>query len=131
MNARNNERLLWVCIARQKAYKEVSYFVNDSYMTVLGNPQDPVYVPIVLQGSGNSTPSYTRHQMADGFASSSRFICLDPHKKEQVTRCGPSLHSLHLKYKWSTFAKYTLIIPFFLEVKTKYTSNVLFFWEST
>ena len=30
-------------------------------MTVLGNPQDPVYVPTVLQGSGNSIPSYTQH----------------------------------------------------------------------
>ena len=44
-----------------KPYMEVRYFVNDSYMTVLGNPQDPVYVPTVLQGSGNSIPSYTPH----------------------------------------------------------------------
>ena len=44
-----------------KPYMEVRYFVNDSYMTVLGNPQDPVYVPIVMQGSGNSTPSCTPH----------------------------------------------------------------------
>ena len=37
---------------------EVRYAVNDSYMTVLGNPQDPVYVQTVLEVSGNSTPSY-------------------------------------------------------------------------
>ena len=75
-------------------------------MTVLGNPQDPVYVPTVLQGSGNSIPSYTRHSLhvkmadylSDEFASSSRSISLDPDKKE-VTRCGPSSNSSHLKYK--------------------------------
>ena len=38
--------------------KPYMYVVNDSYMTVLGNPQDPVYVPTVLEVSGNSTPSY-------------------------------------------------------------------------
>ena len=37
---------------------EVSYPVNDSYVTVLGNPQDPVYDPIPPQVSGNSTPTY-------------------------------------------------------------------------
>ena len=37
---------------------EVRYSVNDSYMIVLGNPRDPVYVPTVLEVSGNSTPSY-------------------------------------------------------------------------
>ena len=36
---------------------EARYFVNDLYMTVLGNPQDPTYVPIVMQGSRNSKPS--------------------------------------------------------------------------
>ena len=37
---------------------EVRYAVNDSYMTVLGNPQDPVYVSTVLEVSDNPTPSY-------------------------------------------------------------------------
>ena len=41
-----------------KPYMEVRHAVNDSYMTVLGNPQDPVYVPTVLEVSVNSTPSY-------------------------------------------------------------------------
>ena len=36
--------------------------------------------------------------LSDEFASSSRSLSLDPDKKE-VTRCGPSLNSLHLKYK--------------------------------
>ena len=40
-----------------KPYMEVRYAVNDSYMTVLGNPQDPVYVPTVREVSGNSTTS--------------------------------------------------------------------------
>ena len=35
-----------------KPYTEV----NDSYMTVLGSQQDPVYVPTVLEVSGSSTP---------------------------------------------------------------------------
>ena len=35
-----------------KPYTEV----NDSYMTVLGRQQDPVYVPTVLEVSGSSTP---------------------------------------------------------------------------
>ena len=61
---------------------EVRYSVNDSYMTVLGNPQDPVYVPTVLEVSGNSTPSYIHFvprtyrcpTMSDCFASGSRSI---------------------------------------------------------
>ena len=36
----------------QKPYTEVRYAVNDSYMTVLGNSQYPVYDLIVLQVSG-------------------------------------------------------------------------------
>ena len=75
---------------------EVRYSVNDSYMTVLGNPQDPAYVPTVLEASGNSTPScihfFPRKKrcptMADGFVSSSRSISLGTRKKE-VTRFEP------------------------------------------
>ena len=40
----------------RKPYMEVRYSVNNSYMTVLGNPQYPVYDLIALKVSGNSTP---------------------------------------------------------------------------
>ena len=43
-------------VSPAKPYMEVRYSrysVNDSHMTVLGSPQDPVYVPTVLEVSGN------------------------------------------------------------------------------
>ena len=46
----------------QKPYMVVRYPVNDSYMTVLGNSQYPVYDLIVLQVSGNSTPMRFPHR---------------------------------------------------------------------
>ena len=72
----------------QKPYMEVRYPVNDSYMTVLGNPQYPVYDLIVLQVSGNSTPIRFPHvkevkmtDNADSFAPSSRSIWFDSLKR--------------------------------------------------
>ena len=66
----------WICLRRKWTHGRTNiYFksvwpaktilvrnnVNDSYMTVLENPQDPIFVSIVLQVSSNSTPSCTRH----------------------------------------------------------------------
>ena len=41
----------------------ISYSVNDWYMTVLGNPQDSVCALMVLEVSGNSTPSCTHFSL--------------------------------------------------------------------
>ena len=60
-------------------------------MTVLGNPQDPVYVPIVPQGSGNQhlyIHSISLHvKMADGFVCSSRskfLVIFEKNKSELI-----------------------------------------------
>ena len=59
----------------QKPYTEVRYPVNDSYMTVLGNSQYPVYDLIVLQVSGNSTPIRFPHVKDVKMTDDGRWFC--------------------------------------------------------
>ena len=59
----------------RKLYIEVRYPVNDSYMTVLGNPQYPVYDLIVLQVSGNSTPIHFPHVKDVKMTDNAREFC--------------------------------------------------------